>query len=235
MRIETIGNATLYLGDCREILPTLAPCDLILTDPPYGIGAASRSFQNGTSRNAAIYGDEWDAAPPKRWLIDMVVDHGKHAILWGGNYFGLDAARCWLVWDKCTGDNSYADAELAWTNIDAVVRVLRHPWVGANAKEKGEDRLHPTQKPVRVMEWSIERAPASDTVCDPFLGSGTSGVAAVKMGRTFVGIEREPKYFEIACRRIEQAYAQPRLFDDAKVGAGDTAAQGDMLLPANKE
>ena len=229
----TIGNCELWHGDCREVLPLLPPVDLVLTDPPYGIGAASRSFQNGTSRNAAIYGDEWDAAPPKRWLIDMVVDHGKHAILWGGNYFGLDAARCWLVWDKCTGDNSYADAELAWTNIDAVVRVLRHPWVGANAKEKGEDRLHPTQKPVRVMEWSIERAPASDTVCDPFLGSGTSGVAAVKMGRTFVGIEREPKYFEIACRRIEQAYAQPRLFEDAKVGAGDTAAQGDMLLPAN--
>ncbi len=214
-----IGNAELYLGDCREILPTLPGCDLILTDPPYGIGAAAKSFKNGTSRNAAIYGDEWDAEAPKKWLIEMVIDHGERAILWGGNYFGLEAARCWLVWDKCTGDNSYADAELAWTNTDAVVRVLRHPWVGANAKEKGNDRLHPTQKPERVMEWCLDLHPKAQTVCDPFMGSGTTGVACERMGRAFTGIERERKYFDIACERIARAQAQGQLLPPEPVAA----------------
>ena len=95
-----IGGAVLYLGDCRDILPTLDKVDLVLTDPPYGIGAAGKSFKNGTSSNGAIYGDEWDAETPEKWLIEMVIDHGESAILWGGNYFGLNASRCWLVWDK---------------------------------------------------------------------------------------------------------------------------------------
>ena len=97
------------------------------------------------------------------------------------------------------------------------------------------EKIHPTQKPVPLMEWCLSFAPDARTVCDPFMGSGTTGVACARMGLQFVGIERERKYFDIACRRIEQAYAQPRLFEDAKVGAGYTAVQGDMLLPANPD
>lgn len=103
-----------------------------------------------------------------------------------------------------------------------------------SSTEAAEKNGHPCPKPLRQMQWLINRASkAGETVLDPFMGSGTTGVAAAGMGRRFIGIEIEPQYFETACRRIEQAYAQPRLFEDAKVGAGDTAVQGDMLLPAN--
>lgn len=129
----------------------------------------------------------------------------------GGNYFGLPPSRCWLVWDKCTGENSYADAELAWTNIDRAVKLKRLAWVGANAKDTPE-RLHPTQKPVAVMQWCIQQLSNPQTILDPFMGSGTTGVAAVKMGRKFIGIEREQKYFDIACERIYNAYRQNTLF-----------------------
>lgn len=223
MRVETIGDATLYLGDCMDILPTLPKVDAVITDPPYGIGAASARFANGTSKTA-VYGDEWDAAAPDAEMLKAVIAHGEEAILWGGNYFGLPPSRCWLVWDKCTGENSYADAELAWTNIDRAVKLKRLAWVGANAKDT-DVRLHPTQKPVSVMAWCIEQT-KSATVLDPFMGSGTTGVAAVQLGRSFIGIEREPKYFDIACKRIEQAYKQRPLFDAEPQPKPE---QGDLL------
>jgi site-specific DNA-methyltransferase (adenine-specific)/modification methylase len=212
LRIEKIGNATLYLGDCREILPTLPKVDLVLTDPPYGIGADTNQFKNGTSKRSELYGDtNWDSETPDRWVLEMACSKGTNAILWGGNYYLISAQKCWLVWDKDTGNNSYADAELAWTNLDGAVRLIKHQWLGANAKDS-DGRLHPTQKPIRVMEWCIGLSKDALTVADPFMGSGTTGVACANMGKTFYGIEREPKYFDIACRRIEQAYAQQRLF-----------------------
>jgi len=204
-----IGDATLYLGDCMEVLPTLGKVDAVITDPPYGIGAASAAFANGTSKSA-VYGDEWDVSAPTADVLHAAIAMGKEAILWGGNYFGLAPSRCWLVWDKCTGENSYADAELAWTNIDRAVKLKRYAWVGANAKDTAE-RLHPTQKPVAVMAWCIEQTKGV-TILDPFMGSGTTGVAAIQLGRAFIGIEREPKYFDIACRRIEDAQRQSRMF-----------------------
>jgi site-specific DNA-methyltransferase (adenine-specific) len=212
-RVE-IGNAVLYRGDCAEVLPTLAKVDAVITDPPYGIGAASRRFGNGTASAVDdLYGLEWDAAPPSDAEIAAVVAAGDLAVLWGGNYFGLPAARCWLVWDKCTGDNSYADAELAWTNLQSVVKLKRLPWIGASAKDT-PDRVHPTQKPVLIMAWAIRLAGKPATVLDPYMGSGTTGVAAAQIGCRFIDIEREPKYFDIACRRIEQAMAQGKLFGD---------------------
>jgi site-specific DNA-methyltransferase (adenine-specific)/modification methylase len=234
----TIGNCELWHGDCREILPTLPPCDLILTDPPYGIGEAAkqgmsrvRPTSKWTNPQASKYDEmEWDNCPADQSVIDAIVS-AKAAIVWGGNYFVVPPAKCWLVWDKkTTGD--FADCELAWTNLNKAVRKFEWLWSGFK-KQEPEERTHPTQKPVKLMEWCIRHAPNPATVCDPFMGSGTTGVACARMGLQFTGIERERKYFDIACRRIEQAYAQPRLFEDAKVGAGDTAVQGDMLLPAN--
>lgn len=214
-----IGGATLWHADCLEVLPGLPKHDLLCTDPPYGIGAGAEAFKNGTKKGDAAYTfGAWDSEPPKRWLLDMMLDHASSAIVWGGNYFGLPASRCWLVWDKCTGDNSYADAELAWTNIDATVRVLKHPWVGANAKERGEERLHPTQKPLRVMGWSLERVAGARTVLDPFMGSGTTGVACMQLGREFTGIERERRYFDIACERIQRAHDQGVLLPPETAG-----------------
>jgi DNA modification methylase len=221
----TIGNCELWHGDCREVLPLLPPCDLILTDPPYGIGI-NKSHRLATSRGHG--GETWDDKPVPQWLMLMLHDWAKDLIVWGGNYYTMGPARCFLIWDKQNDGRDFADCEMAWTNIDAVARIFRkRPMNMDGGKE------HPTQKPVKLMEWCIQHAPNPATVCDPFMGSGTTGVACAHMGLQFVGIERERKYFDIACRRIEQAYAQPRLFEDAKVGAGDTAVQGDMLLPAN--
>jgi site-specific DNA-methyltransferase (adenine-specific)/modification methylase len=207
-----IGNATLYLGDCMDILPTLGKVDAVITDPPYGIGADKMTLGNG--KRKIERGDmEWDSSPPSNELMALIHSKADLHIYWGGNYFGLPASRCWLVWDKCTGANSFADCELAWTDIDSVVRKIALPWVGANAKDESGERVHPTQKPLGVMRWSIEKCkPQPQTILDPFMGSGTTGVAAIQLGRKFIGIEREPKYFDIACKRIEQTVAQGQLF-----------------------
>ena len=118
-----------------------------------------------------------------------------------------------MIWHKLTGNNSYADAEIAWTNVSGTARVLSHQWCGAfKDSERGLRALHPTQKPIAVMEWCISFLPNAGTILDPFMGSGTTGVAAIKRGKAFYGIEREPKYFDIACRRISDALKAPDMF-----------------------
>ena len=218
MKVE-IGNATLYLGDCREILPTLDKVDAVITDPPYGIGADKNQRANKRHGKAAAaskdYGfADWDSKPPEKELIDSIVDCANVSVLWGGNYFHLPPSQCWLVWDKENGNNGYADCELAWTNMDKAVRRIKWRWAGMLQQDMAnkEDRVHPTQKPLNVMLWCIEQAGNPQTILDPFMGSGTTGVAAVQMGRKFIGIEREPKYFDIACERIENAQRQQRMF-----------------------
>lgn len=213
----TIGNATLYHGDCSVILPQLEGIDLILTDPPYGIGeAAGKNKSRGTKRiQARDYGnDNWDDKTPPAWLFGMMQEKSKHQIIFGGNYFGLPPSSCWLVWDKENGANDFADCELAWTNLKKAVRIKKWRWNGMrqeNMRQK-EIREHPTQKPVPIMEWCISHAPdTTQVICDPFMGSGTTGIAAHKAGKRFIGIEREKKYFDIACRRIEDAQKQMEL------------------------
>lgn len=214
MRIEVIGNATLYLVDCRDILPTLPKVDAVITDPPYGIGeAAGKNKSRGKLAVAKDFGDDsWDDEPISDELIRMVREAGKWAVIFGGNYYALPATSCWLVWDKENGDSDFADCELAWTNLPKAVRRIRYMWNGmlrANGEARGD---HPTQKPIGVMEWAINHVPAPNkTILDPFMGSGTTGVACMNLGRNFIGIEREPKYFDIACRRIEDAQRQGRL------------------------
>lgn len=214
-RIERIGRATLYLGDCRDILPTLEPVDLVCTDPPYGIGEAGgnamkRQRQIGGKSKAladqrAYDALNWDSAPIDQQLMAAVRNAGRWQIIFGGNYYDCPAAKCWLIWDKVNGDNDFADCELAWTNLPKAVRLIRYMWNGM-LREKGAQRGdHPTQKPLEVMKWCIGHAPQSETVLDPFMGSGTTGVAAIQMGKAFIGIEREERYFEAACRRIREA------------------------------
>ena len=213
-RTEQLAEGvTLYCGDCREILPTLDKVDAVVTDPPYGIGIAKRGTL-GSSRLAQVrdYGKaDWDNEPPAEDVFHLLRSISDHQIVFGGNYFHLPPSSCWLVWDKKT-TGEYADCELAWTNLNKAVRRIEWLWNGMI--RKGDDvREHPTQKPEGVIKWCIEQLPASSQIIlDPFLGSGTTGVAAVKMGRKFIGIEIEPRYFDIACRRISEALRQPDMF-----------------------
>ena len=234
MEEVTIGECRLILGDCREVLPLLPPVDLVLTDPPYGIDYRPGGGGTGPAKlftNAdRVVGDSAPFDPA--FILSLNVP----SVLWGGSNYAdkLPAARGWLVWDKKCGiyeANQFSDCELAWTNKDGPIKIYRHRWTGYHRDGKEQGKYHPTQKPIELMEWCINKYPLG-TILDPFMGSGSTGVACVNLGRMFIGVECERKYFDIACRRIEQAYAQPRLFED-KVGAGDTAVQGDMLLPAN--
>lgn len=213
IRKEVIGAATLYLGDCRDVLPTLGKVDAVVTDPPYGIGADKGAGKSAAKWTAHTGDDRWDEAPPSVELIDAIRAVAPTAIIWGGNYFHLPPSPCWLVWDKETaGVTTFADCEMAWTNMAKAVRMVRHLWSGPYMK-RHEVREHPTQKPLDVMKWCIGHLPATaETILDPFMGSGTTGVAAVTMGRKFIGIERDPGYFDIACRRIEQAQRQSDMF-----------------------
>jgi DNA modification methylase len=214
MRVEQIGDCTLYLGDCLEIMPTLGKVDAVVTDPPYGIGeAAGKNKSRGNLAVSKDYGDdEWDNKPISPELMAMTMAAGKWNIIFGGHYYDMPATSCWLVWDKVNGDNDFADCELAWTNLPKAVRRIKFMWNGmlrANGETRGD---HPTQKPIGVMRWCLTQIPDAKTIIDPFMGSGTTGVACVKEQRSFVGIEREPKYFDIACKRIEEAYKQPDMF-----------------------
>jgi len=223
-RKEVIGNATLYLGDCAEILLGIDRVDAVVTDPPYGIGETGNNSRQksgvsrlGTKTRVVHYEPlAWDDKPIDPLLLAMVVSAGRRAIVFGGNYYALPPSRCWLVWDKETSGD-FADCELAWTNLDKAVRRIRYLWNGmirANGEPRGD---HPTQKPVGVMKWAIDQLPDTDlTILDPFMGSGTTGVAAVQMQRRFIGIEQKQSYFDIACRRIEDAQRQGNLFGEIK-------------------
>ena len=214
MRVEKIGRATLYFGDCRDILPTIGKVDAVVTDPPYGIGeAAGRAKTRSNLAPARDYGnDDWDNEPVTRDLLDAVRAAARWNIIFGGNYYDCPPTSCWLVWDKETSGD-FADCELAWTNLPKAVRRIKFMWNGMIRKNGEERGDHPTQKPVGVMKWCIGHLPEPNTtILDPFMGSGTTGVAAVQMGRNFIGIEREKKYFDAACRRIAEAQRQADLF-----------------------
>ena len=217
LRKETIGNATLYLGDCREVLPSFDRAAAIVSDPPYGIGFAMSGGGKGSHnvRNLKpVHGDDEDFDPAE-WLDFAEV------ILWGGNHFAqrLPHGR-WLAWDKLAGlaaFDSFSDVEFAWRKGRGKDRIFSHMWKGickASEKGGGKERWHPTQKPIALMDWCISLVEAA-TVIDPFMGVGTTGIAAAKAHRSFIGVEIDPDYFDIACRRIEDAQRQGSLFGAA--------------------
>jgi DNA modification methylase len=198
---------TLYHADCREVLPLLEPVDLVLTDPPYGIGeAAGANKSRGKLAVAKDYGvSDWDNKPVDQDLINQLIT--QPAIIFGGNYYSMPPSACWLVWDKhITGD--FADCELAWTNLPGAVRRIDYLWNGM-IKQRPEQRWHPTQKPLDVMKWCIDQADTKlkkrvETILDPFAGSGTTLRAAKDMSRKAIGIEREEQYCEVAVKRLRQ-------------------------------
>lgn len=226
-RREIIGTAVLYLGDCAAIMPAVGDYDAVVSDPPYGIGYVhgAENIKHATKFSGiAVIGDDkpFDPAP---FL-------SRPCVLWGANHFAsrLPGAGRWLVWDKRAGlagdGKAMSDVELAWVSGPRHAdRIFRLVWDGFNkGEERGVERFHPTQKPVSVMVWSMGFLPEARTVVDPFMGSGTTGVAAVQLGRRFIGIEMDEGYFEIACKRISDAWRQPRLFEAAPGAAPSPAA-----------
>ena len=218
MKVE-IGDATLYLGDCMDILPTLGKVDAVITDPPYGTGFSFGSkAKTPKQKDGSMWGKDWGQmfGDDKKFDPMPLFKHGKIQIIWGANWFCdfLPPANVWLVWDKDTPEGmSLSDCEIAWTSIKGGgVRRKKIMWSGFRREGEVREHYHPTQKPVRLMSWCIEQAGNSKTILDPFMGSGTTGVAAIQMGRKFIGIEREPKYFDIACERIEAASKQVDMF-----------------------
>jgi len=204
MKPVTIGNAELYLGDCLEILPTLGKVDAVITDPPYGIGFAAQPTK--WQRRAGALSASWDNQVFDK--LPEILASAPVAVCWGGNYYPLPKSRGWLVWYKPDSPPSMADVELAWTSRDQNARQFSYSISATNPERVG----HPTQKPLALMCWTIAAVNAGDLILDPFMGSGTTGVACMNLGRKFIGIEIEPKYFDIACERIENAQRQGRLF-----------------------
>lgn len=197
-----IGDCILYCADCLDILPTLEKVDAVITDPPYGIGYAAQPTK-WSRDNIKRSSEDWDNSIPN---IDSLLLPSCDIMIWGGNHFPLPPSRGWLVWIKPPGLPSYGTSELCWTNLEMPVKHLECE------RCNGDKWNHPTQKPLRLMLWCMGFT-KGHTILDPFMGSGTTGVAAVQLGRKFIGIEKDPKYFEIACERIRQAYAQGKLFE----------------------
>jgi len=210
---EQIGDCTLYLGDCMDVLPALGKVDAVVTDPPYGIGKK----MGGGSWSYKKEMETWDSNANQKW-IDLILSLSVPSIIWGGNYYVVPASRGWLIWRKPYFP-SMADAEMAFTNIDMNTKVL-------DFNRSDGEKLHPTQKPLPLIQWCLGFVPDAKTILDPFMGSGTTGVACVKMGRKFIGVELDESYFQIACKRIDDAYRQPDMFVQP---ATEKAVQHDLL------
>lgn len=203
-RVEHIGDCVLHLADCRELMPELGRVDAVITDPPYGIGFAAQPTK--WQRRAGHAPEAWDN-DVVAFLPDLLA-LGRLQVVWGGNYYGLPPSRGWLSWYKPDAPPSMANIELAWTNQDRNSRQISCSISATNAERVG----HPTQKPLAVMVWTLNQFPEVNLVLDPFMGSGTTGVACAKLGRRFIGVEIHEPYFLLACDRIRKAYAQPDMF-----------------------
>ncbi len=208
-RIERIGDATLYLGDCREVLPTLHDVDCVVSDVPYGV-AFNCGWQN-KFQGVKIANDADTLAR------DFVVEwlDGRPAILFGS--WKIDKPRgtkSTLIWDK--GTVGMGDLTLPWFPCTEEIYVLGGGYVGSRTsavmRHVVRNENHPTEKPVSLMMELLLKCDPTWTILDPFMGSCPTGLACAKLGRKFIGIEIEPKYFDIACERIAKAYSQPDLF-----------------------
>lgn len=203
------GGITIYCGDCREILPGLKGIDSLVTDPPYGLnlklnyGKRYGAYPMGDVSSLPVYGDDEPFDPT--YLLKY-----QSIILWGAENYAdkLPINQKWLIWDKRTDlipSRSQGDGEMAWTNLEGTNRIFRHIWDGMiKDSERGIPRQHPTQKPVALMMWCIQQIKTPGLICDPYIGSGTTLVAAKNLGYPAIGIEISEAYCEIAVRRLQQ-------------------------------
>lgn len=194
---------TLYCGDCLDYMRGMdaGSVDAVITDPPYGIGISDNPFRQKFTRM------DWDNQPASPDAIRELRRVSQAQIIWGGNYFELPPARCFFIWDKVQPENfSAAMVEMAWTSLDASAKLFKRHVVSYQ-------KYHPTTKPIELMRWCIElTTKRGDIIFDPFMGSGTTGVACMQLGRNFIGCEIDPAYYAIAEKRIREAAAQPPLF-----------------------
>lgn len=189
---------TIYHGDCRNIVPGLERFDLLLTDPPYGIGFAAQptNYQRAKGQKK----ETWDDEGAPLWTLEMAKAKALRHIIWGGNYYALPPSRCWLSWYKPDAPPSMGNVEYAWTNLDRNSRQISHSISATNAERIG----HPTQKPLRVISWALQQAGEVSSVLDPWAGSGTLGRVCKDAGIKCVQIEREERYCELAAKRLSQ-------------------------------
>jgi len=209
------SNISIYNEDSLQALRAMQDkqFDLAIVDPPYGIGANKMTLGNGKQR---IYRGEydWDSAIPSEEYWRHLMRVSKNQIVWGGNYMTafLKPTGAWLFWDKGTGDNDFADGELAWTSYDGALRKITKTWVGANAKDEAK-RIHPTQKPIYLYKWILDRfAKEGFKILDTHLGSGSIAVACWDMGFDLTAYEIDKEYFDAACKRLENHKKQLTLW-----------------------
>lgn len=211
-RIEQIGDCTLYLGDCLEILPTIGKVDAVVTDPPFGVGnfvqTTGRLKGRGVNIGKTV---TWNDSPPEPEFFELIKKISKHRIIWGANFFNCFEDRGGaIVWDKVQPMPNFSKADIASCTHYQKTEIVRIPWTNFEVGRLAETD-HPCERPVALYVWCIKYLPAPQLIMDPFMGSGSVAVACIKLDRKFIGIEREPKYFDIACKRIEKALSQPRL------------------------
>lgn len=239
---EKNPDLKIYHGDCLEIMPLLPNVDLVVTDPPYGIGAdeaqreaaESRIKANGKSKAGRGYKlyetTDWDKEAPSQELFNLIREKSKGQIIWGGNYFAdkLPVSMGWLVWDKGQREFSLADGELAWTSFNQALRIITY----GRGKALQDGKVHPTQKSLIVTKWAIQQCKYWDvalSILDPFLGSGTTLVACKELNRNGIGIEISEKYCEIAKKRLK-ATTKSLFQDDPK-----KPEQIDMFKPTEEK
>jgi len=200
-------------GDCLEVMKGIpdGSVDLVLTDPPYGIGESNeKNLSRGKLANPKNYGHyDWDSERIDRRYFEQIFRISKNQMIFGGNYYTdfLFPSSCWIVWDKDNGNNDFADCELVWTSFKTAVRKFKWRWNGMFQEKMGdkEVRVHPTQKPLPVLRWILNKySKENDLILDTFAGSFTTCVAAKQLGRRFIGIEINEDYCKIGQQRLAQ-------------------------------
>ena len=214
MRVERIGNATLYLGDCMDVLPALAPVDAVITDPPFGVGnfvqTTGRKGGRGENAGKAV---QWNESGPPPAFFDAIKKISKHRIIWGANFFNCFEDRGGaIVWIKRQSVPNFSKADVASCTHYQKTETVEIPWTNFTVTHRAETD-HPCERPVNLYEWCINYLPQRPAiVLDPYMGSGSVGVACMRQSVAFIGIEREPRYFDACCERIAAAQSQGRLF-----------------------
>ena len=208
----TIGDCTLYLGDCRDILPTLAPgsVDCVLTDPPYGVGFEYDGFADDEAswRGVVATVSHLATSYPSAVCMSFARLWEMPAARWAACWFKPGSVRR----SKIGGWSTWEPVLLYGKGWNIANDLVRLPDCVNHTPEASE---HPCPKPLALFEW-IVKGHSAETILDPFMGSGTTGVACVKLGRKFIGIEIDEGYFDIACERIRKAYAQPDMLIEAR-------------------